>query len=102
MHIDNVTWGTIVSVVNIIAQCIALATGLAQLHYTGKKQTVGWLIGLFGQPFWIIFEVINGQWPLVALTVVFTRKTYDNYKLWQRDDQMSVAHEGQCVCKRGV
>ncbi|GEM_PF-4417697 len=102
MHIDNAQWDYIVSVVDISAQCIALATGLGQLHFTGKKQKVGWMIGLIGQPFWLIFEAIKGAWPLMILTIVFTVKTYKNYQRWKRDDEQQVAHPGECSCSHVV
>lgn len=57
------------------AQTIITCTGCASLYLMASQQprTRAWagIIGLAGEPFWMLTAYLNGQWGIVALAVVY-------------------------------
>jgi hypothetical protein len=61
--------------VDIICQTIIVFTGFTSMYLLSSQdaRTRMWagLVGLFGEPFWLITAVINGQWGVIILVVIY-------------------------------
>jgi len=57
---------------DIIAQIGVNIFGLAAMFLIARKNKWGFVVGLASQPFWITSFVINRQWGLVCIAVLFT------------------------------
>ncbi len=54
------------------AQGIIFILGIAAIILVSRKNKWGFVCGLASQPFWFITTISNHQWPLVAMSVIYT------------------------------
>lgn len=55
-----------------ISQCVIFSCGLVALFLIGRSIRVGYVIGLFAQPFWWYDTYKNEQWGVFFLSLFFT------------------------------
>lgn len=60
---------------DFFAQAVITCTGCLSLYLIASQEprTRAWagIVGLAGEPFWMLTAYINGQWGIVALAVVY-------------------------------
>jgi len=64
LNLDLQTW-------DIIAQFGIAVFGVTAIILVARKNKWGFVVGLFSQPFWFATALINKQWGVMALNVVF-------------------------------
>lgn len=47
-------------------------TSLLTVYLLGKKNILGWKVGLAGQALWIYWEIITEAWGLMPMTIIMT------------------------------
>lgn len=78
-----------IETIDIVSQIIITCTGFFSLYLMAsqrcKVRMIAGLIGLAGEPFWLATAIINHQWGVVLLCVVYgvnwARIAYSNYKV---------------------
>lgn len=63
------------------SQGIIFVLGVTAIILVSRKNKWGFICGLLSQPFWFITTISNHQWPLVAMSVVYTVSWI--YGVWQ-------------------
>lgn len=61
--------------------------GIAGILLAGSKYKVGWLIGFFVQPLWIVFAVTTEQYGFILNAVIYAAVYARNWLLWRRDER---------------
>lgn len=80
-----------VIMIDIISQTVIVFTGFLSMYLLSSQETktrmYAGLIGLFGEPFWLTTAIINGQWGVIILVVVYGinwfRIFWFNYKAYK-------------------
>ena len=84
----------VLKVTDTVCQAAVFILGPTAIFLTGKKDRRGFVVGLVSQPFWFITTIINQQWVLIALNVIYTANwSYGVYNwYWKKDpkDQTSL------------
>ncbi len=57
---------------DLISQIGLTIFGVAAIFLVAKKNKWGFVVGLFSQPFFFITSVINKQWGLFILSILYT------------------------------
>lgn len=60
---------------DIIAQVGVCVFGVSSIWLVGRKdrwQRWGYVLGMAGQPFWVVTTITHEQWGIAALTVLYT------------------------------
>jgi hypothetical protein len=77
------------------------AIGIVGILLAGSKRKVGWVVGFFVQPLWIIFAVTTEQYGFILNAVIYAAVYGRNWILWRRDERIERAAattvEGWCV-----
>lgn len=69
--------------IDAVSQVFIGIFSLLAIFLVGRKNKWGFVCGLLQQPFWFTTTILNGQWIIVALNVVFTLTwTYGFYEWW--------------------
>lgn len=61
--------------------------GVVGIILAGSKYKVGWLIGFFVQPLWIVFAVTTGQYGFILNAVIYAAIYARNWLRWRRDER---------------
>lgn len=77
-----------IEIIDIISQCIITCTGFFSLYLMAsqnpKTRMYAGIVGLAGEPFWLATAIINHQWGVVLLCIVYginwARIAYSNWK----------------------
>ncbi len=56
---------------DIISQIGITVFGVAAVFMVAKKNKWGFVLGLASQPFWIMTSIINKQWGVLILSIVY-------------------------------
>lgn len=56
--------------------------GVTGLYFAGKKQKVGWMIGLCAQVFWIIYAIVSSQYGFVFSAIAYGSVYLRNWIKW--------------------
>lgn len=74
---------------DIIAQIGITIFGILAIFLVARKNKWGFVFGLISQPFWFITAIVNEQWGVFALSIVYLANwIYGMYK-WFQDDKKS-------------
>jgi len=57
--------------IDLIAQIGITIFGVSAIILVAKKNKWGFVLGLISQPFWIITSLINKQWGVLLLSVIY-------------------------------
>jgi nicotinamide riboside transporter PnuC len=64
------------------------AIGIVGILLAGSKRKVGWVVGFFVQPLWIIFAVTTEQYGFILNAVIYAAVYGRNWILWRRDERI--------------
>lgn len=60
---------------DLIAQIGVFFTGVIALYLAGstkrKKRMWAGIVGMIGEPFWLMTAILNEQWPVVLLVAIY-------------------------------
>lgn len=65
-----------------IAQSFIFVLGVAAIVLVSRKNKWGFVCGLLSQPFWFFTTISNHQWPLVAMSVIYTISWIYGVRQW--------------------
>ena len=70
-----------------ISQIGMVAFGASAVVLVARKKRIGFVIGLAGQPFFIIASLLSRQWGLLVMSLIFTGSwTYGIYEsFWKKE-----------------
>jgi len=57
--------------IDLIAQIGVTIFGVSAIVLVARKNKWGFVLGLISQPFWIITSLINKQWGVLLLSIVY-------------------------------
>lgn len=57
--------------IDLVAQAGIIIFGVSAIVLVAKKNKWGFVLGLISQPFWIITSLINKQWGVLLLSIVY-------------------------------
>jgi hypothetical protein len=61
------------------------AVGLLGIHLAGRKQAVGWLVGVAAQGLWLVYAVVTSQWGFLVTAVAYAAMYGKNWLAWRRE-----------------
>jgi hypothetical protein len=67
------------------------SVGIVGLLLAGSKRKVGWLIGFFVQPLWIVFAIVTGQYGFILNAVIYAVVYARNWLRWRLDQRPDVS-----------
>ncbi len=71
---------------DLISQIGIIGFGLSAAFLVARKNKWGFVLGLASEPFWFATSIINKQWGVVALSIVYTITwTYGAYNWFIAD-----------------
>jgi nicotinamide riboside transporter PnuC len=59
------------------------ALGIIGILLAGNKNRVGWVVGFFVQPLWIIFALTTGQYGFILNAVIYAVVYARNWWMWR-------------------
>ena len=81
---DGLIWSFVLSGIGIVGIVLA-----------GSKYKLGWLIGFFVQPLWVVFAVVTGQYGFILNAVVYAIVYARNWVRWRREETTVEVTEGK-------
>lgn len=63
------------------------SVGVFGLFLAGAKNKIGWLIGFFIQPIWIIYAFVTEQYGFIFSAVAYGWVYARNYILWRKEQR---------------
>lgn len=60
---------------DVISQVLLFISGGSAIWFLSRREDwkrIGYIIGIFGQPFWLYTAIKHEQWGIVVLTVFYT------------------------------
>ncbi|MEK7061854.1 MAG: nicotinamide mononucleotide transporter [Patescibacteria group bacterium] len=57
--------------IDLIAQIGVIIFGVSAIILVARKNRWGFVLGLISQPFWIITSLVNKQWGVLLLSIVY-------------------------------
>ncbi len=57
--------------IDLVAQIGITIFGVSAIILVARKNKWGFVLGLISQPFWIITSLINKQWGVLLLSIVY-------------------------------
>lgn len=59
------------------------AVGVFGLYLAGKKNPMGWAVGLAAQVLWIAYALVTKQWGFIASALAYGWVYGKNYRSWK-------------------
>jgi hypothetical protein len=59
------------------------AAGIGGILLAGSKRRVGWVVGFFVQPLWIIFALTTGQYGFILNACIYAAVYARNWWAWR-------------------
>jgi nicotinamide riboside transporter PnuC len=59
--------------------------GILQIHLTGKKRRIGWIVGLFTSALWLIYGATTEQYGFIISALVFGWFHWKNWVAWRAE-----------------
>jgi nicotinamide riboside transporter PnuC len=56
--------------------------GMAQIWLTGRKQRIGWLVGLATSCTWVVFALVSQQYGFIISSLFFGTLHIKNWIAW--------------------
>ena len=81
---DGLIWSFVLSGIGIVGIVLA-----------GSKYKLGWLIGFFVQPLWVVFAVVTGQYGFILNAVVYAIVYARNWWRWRQEETTGTVTEGK-------
>lgn len=63
------------------------AVGIVGILLAGSKRKIGWLVGFFVQPLWIVFAITTGQYGFILNAVIYAVVYARNWLRWRREER---------------
>lgn len=70
---------------NQIWSWILAAIGILGIYLAGRKNSVGWLVGVFAQFLWLSYAVVTQQWGFLFTAVAYGAIYIKNWLVWRRE-----------------
>lgn len=66
-----------------------ILSGIAvlSLYLTGKKNPIGWLVGLFNSALWVVYAIVSEQYGFMLSTVFFVIVQIKSYREWTQNSE---------------
>lgn len=61
------------------------AIGILGIYLAGKKNSLGWLIGLSAQVLWVVYAVATQQWGFIASALAYGFIYAKNWLAWRSE-----------------
>lgn len=91
---DGLVWSFVLSGLGIVGIILA-----------GSKRKVGWLIGFFVQPLWIVFALTTGQYGFILNAVIYAIVYARNWIRWAHPpcphDDIRCVHGDEILARGG-
>jgi hypothetical protein len=71
------------------------AVGVTGLWFAGRKNKVGWGIGIAAQVLWFTYAVVTAQWGFIVSCVAYGWVYCRNFLAWHRESR---SHERYPCC----
>jgi nicotinamide riboside transporter PnuC len=62
------------------------AIGILGIYLAGKKNKVGWAIGLLAQVLWIVFALITAQYGFILSALAYGFVYGKNFLAWRKEE----------------
>jgi len=73
---------------DMVAQAGIFTFGVLGIILVARKNKWGFVFGLLSQPFWFITSIQNGQWGIVAVSIIYTFSwAYGVYNWFWKNEQ---------------
>ena len=73
---DGLIWSFVLSAIGIVGILLA-----------GSKHKIGWLVGFFVQPLWIIFAIQTEQYGFILNAIIYAAVYARNWLRWRREER---------------
>jgi hypothetical protein len=74
----------------LIWSCVLAAVGILGLWLAGRKQKIGWAVGLSAQILWIIFACITKQWGFILSAIAYGWVYGRNWLRWHAEEREAI------------
>lgn len=64
------------------------AIGILGIFLAGKKNKLGWAIGLGAQVLWIVFAITTAQYGFIFAALAYGSIYLKNWLSWRKDDKV--------------
>jgi nicotinamide riboside transporter PnuC len=71
----------------LIWSFVLSAIGIVGILLAGSKYKVGWLLGFFVQPLWIVFAIQTEQYGFILNAVIYAAVYARNWLRWRREER---------------
>ena len=61
------------------------AIGIFGIYLAGKKNSLGWAVGLGAQSMWIVYAVVTQQWGFIASALAYGFIYGKNWLAWRKE-----------------
>lgn len=65
------------------------AIGILGIFLAGKKNKLGWAIGLGAQVLWIVFAITTAQYGFILAAIAYGTIYLKNWLSWNKDDKLT-------------
>lgn len=72
------------------------AGGILGIYLAGRKQAVGWLVGLGMQSVWLTYAVATRQWGFLVTAVAYGAVYAKNWRSWRREAREKELTDARC------
>jgi hypothetical protein len=62
------------------------ALGIFGIYLAGKKNKLGWAVGVFAQLMWIIYAIVTKQYGFIISALAYGFVYYKNFASWKKTD----------------
>ena len=71
---------------NLICQIGVATFGISAVFLIARKNKWGFVLGVLGEPFWLISFILHRQWGMLAIGVIYTINWIYGIKVWFKKD----------------
>lgn len=64
---------------------ILAAVGILGIYLAGRKNSAGWLVGMFAQVLWLAYAIATRQWGFLFTSVAYGAIYTKNWIKWRRE-----------------
>lgn len=61
------------------------AIGLLGIYLAGRKNSIGWLVGVFAQFLWISYAIVTKQWGFIFTAIAYATIYTKNWISWRKE-----------------
>lgn len=68
---------------------VLAAIGILGIYLAGKKNSIGWLIGVFAQLLWLAYAIASHQWGFLLTAFAYGGIYIKNWISWRREAHLN-------------